>query len=169
MADLREAMRLITGDEVSPERVQRVMAIAHALDIPKSDAMLPILVALDSYRETLSGTATAAIHAMRRTARHLTIVGVAALAVIVGTAVGWAVHVHGIDGGNADLARWAATPAGRTAYAFTEANPRRAVSLLTACDFPSWHRVTIHGRPACEVAPGQNGNVYGWYLPEPRK
>lgn len=49
MADLREALRLITNAEPTPEQIQRVQAIAHALDIPKTDAMLPILVALDAY------------------------------------------------------------------------------------------------------------------------
>lgn len=168
MADLREAMRLITGGDVSQERVQRVMAIAHALDIPQTDAMLPILVALDSYQATLSATAMAAIAAMQRAARHLTIVAVVALAVIVSVAVGaWA--RRDATGTNPALTRWATSPAGRTAYAFARANPVRAVSLLSACDLPTWHRVAIHGRPACEVAPGRNGNVYGWYLPEPKK
>jgi len=168
MADLREAMRLISGDEVSPESVQRVMAIAHALDIPKSDAMLPILVALDSYRETLSGTAAAAVQAMQRAASHLTIAAVVALAAIIGATAGvWARH----DALGTDPAptRWATSLAGRTAYAFVQANPKHAVSLLTACDLPTWHRVIVHGRAACEVAPGRNGNVYGWYLPEATK
>lgn len=49
MADLREALRLITNSEPTPEQIQRVQAIAHALDIPKTDAMLPILVVLDVY------------------------------------------------------------------------------------------------------------------------
>lgn len=178
MADLREAMRLITGDEVSPERVQRVMAIAHALDIPQSDAMLPIFVALDSYRETLSATATAAIHAMQRAAERAAPirarpirrqVATAAAIAVIAAAVGWVMHVHGIGGSNPDLERWATSPAGRAAYAFDRANPERGVWLLTACNFPGWRRATHLGRPACLVGT-EDGKDLGWYLPpESRK
>ncbi len=177
MADLRDAMRLITGCEVSPERVQRVMAIAHALDIPQSDAMLPILVALDSYQQTLSATATAAIQAVQRAAergaptRARPIgrqVATGAAIAIVAAAVGWVMHGHGIGRPTADLVRWATSPSGRAAYAFDRANPKRGVWLLTACDFPGWHRVTHLGHPACVVAT-EHGKDDGWYLPEATK
>ena len=49
MADVRKAISLISGSEPTPHQVQRVQAIAHALDIPNSDPLLPILVALDQY------------------------------------------------------------------------------------------------------------------------
>ena len=49
MADVRKAIGLISGGEPTPLQVQRVQAIAHALDIPNSDPLLPILVALDQY------------------------------------------------------------------------------------------------------------------------
>lgn len=49
MSDIREALRLIQGAEPTVEQVHRITAIAHALDIPRSDAMMPILAALDSY------------------------------------------------------------------------------------------------------------------------
>ncbi len=54
MADIRKAMSLITGEEPSPQQVQKVQALAHALDIPKNDPMLPILIALDSYHGAFS-------------------------------------------------------------------------------------------------------------------
>lgn len=49
MANVREALKLIGGTDPTPEQIQRIQAIAHALDIPAHDAMFPILVALDSY------------------------------------------------------------------------------------------------------------------------
>lgn len=49
MTDIREALRLIQGFDPTVEQVHRITAIAHALDIPRSDAMMPILAALDSY------------------------------------------------------------------------------------------------------------------------
>lgn len=49
MSDIKEAMKLITGTEPSPEQVQKISAIAHALDIQRNDPMLPILAALEAY------------------------------------------------------------------------------------------------------------------------
>lgn len=49
MANIREAMKLIGGTEPTPEEIHRIMAIAHALDIPTHDALFPILVELDTY------------------------------------------------------------------------------------------------------------------------
>lgn len=54
MADIRKAISLISGGEASPQQVQRVQALAHALDIPNSDPMLPILIALDAYHGVFS-------------------------------------------------------------------------------------------------------------------
>lgn len=49
MADLRAAIKQLTGNEPSPEQISRIQAMAHALDIPQNDAMFPILVTLDIY------------------------------------------------------------------------------------------------------------------------
>ena len=54
MADLREAIKQITGKEPSPEQINRIQAIAHALDIPQNDAMFPILATLDIYYGTFT-------------------------------------------------------------------------------------------------------------------
>lgn len=54
MADIRRAMSLITGEEPTPQQVQRVQALAHSLDIPNNDPMLPILIALDTYHGAFS-------------------------------------------------------------------------------------------------------------------
>ncbi|MBU2780245.1 hypothetical protein HAP98_08095 [Acidithiobacillus caldus] len=54
MSDLKKAIGLITGREPTPEDINRVSAIAHALDIPQNDAMFPILVTLDAYYGTFS-------------------------------------------------------------------------------------------------------------------
>ncbi|MHB1642304.1 MAG: hypothetical protein ACYCS8_06545 [Acidithiobacillus sp.] len=67
MSDLRTSIGLITGAEPSPETLQRVQAIAHALDIPAHDAMFPILVMLDSYHGAFS-TLPAAVAASNKQA-----------------------------------------------------------------------------------------------------
>ncbi len=54
MADIREAIKQITGKEPSPEQINRIQAIAHALDIPQNDAMFPILATLDIYYGTFT-------------------------------------------------------------------------------------------------------------------
>lgn len=54
MSDLRASIQLITGTEPTPQTLQRVQAIAHALGIPANDAMFPILVMLDSYHGAFS-------------------------------------------------------------------------------------------------------------------
>lgn len=48
-ADIKRAMSLIAGHQVTPETVARVQAIAHSLEIPMNDAMMPILISLDTY------------------------------------------------------------------------------------------------------------------------
>jgi hypothetical protein len=49
-----QAIKLITGEEPTPEQVHRILAIAHSLDIPGNDAMLAILAALDIYHGAFS-------------------------------------------------------------------------------------------------------------------
>lgn len=47
--DMRDAIKQITGKEPSDTEIQKVMAIAHALDMPAHDPMIAILVMLDTY------------------------------------------------------------------------------------------------------------------------
>lgn len=54
MADLKKAIGLISGSTPTQEQMNRVSAIAHALDIANNDAMLPILIALDTYHGVFS-------------------------------------------------------------------------------------------------------------------
>ena len=54
MADIRKAISLISGGEATPQQVQRVQALAHSLDIPNNDPLLPILIALDCYHGVFS-------------------------------------------------------------------------------------------------------------------
>lgn len=49
MSDIREAIRLISGKEPSPEQVNRIQAIAHNCGFALNDAMMPVLIALDAY------------------------------------------------------------------------------------------------------------------------
>lgn len=54
MANLKEAIKQITGKEPTPEQIQRIQAIAYNLDIPQGDAMFPILAVLDVYHGTFA-------------------------------------------------------------------------------------------------------------------
>ena len=54
MSDIPKAIKLIGGVETTPEQLRRVQAIAHSLDIPANDAMMPILVMLDTYHGIFS-------------------------------------------------------------------------------------------------------------------
>lgn len=49
MNDMQAAIKLISGRAPTPEQVNRVKAIAHELDIPHNDALMPILIMLDQY------------------------------------------------------------------------------------------------------------------------
>lgn len=67
-ADIRLGIALITGSEPTADQIQRVMAIAHALDMPQSDPLLPFLAALESYRSVIAS----APEAMERAAAEAT-------------------------------------------------------------------------------------------------
>lgn len=48
-SNIPRAVKTISGKTPSQEDLHRLAAIAHDLDIPKNDAMMPILAALDTY------------------------------------------------------------------------------------------------------------------------
>ncbi len=48
-SNIAAAIRTISGSTPSQEDLNRLAAIAHDLDIPRNDAMMPILAALDTY------------------------------------------------------------------------------------------------------------------------
>ena len=54
MSDIPKAIRLIGGVEPTLEQLRHVQAIAHSLDIPANDAMMPILLMLDTYHGVFS-------------------------------------------------------------------------------------------------------------------
>ena len=54
MSNIGVAAKLITGTEPTTEQVHRVQAIAHSLNIPGNDAMMPILIALEQYHGIFS-------------------------------------------------------------------------------------------------------------------
>ena len=54
MSNIGAVSKLITGTEPTTEQVQRVQAIAHSLNIPSNDAMMPILIALEQYHGVFS-------------------------------------------------------------------------------------------------------------------
>ena len=54
MSDLRNGMKSISGNDPTPEQIARITGLAHDFDIPKNDAMFPILVMLDLYHGAFS-------------------------------------------------------------------------------------------------------------------
>lgn len=54
MSDLRNGMKSISGNDPTPEQIARVTGIAHDFDIPKNDAMFPIMVMMDQYHGIFS-------------------------------------------------------------------------------------------------------------------
>ena len=47
-------MKSISGNDPTPEQIARVIGIAHNFDIPKNDAMFPIMVMMDQYHGVFS-------------------------------------------------------------------------------------------------------------------
>lgn len=87
MSDTQAAIRLIAGVEPTPEQVRHVQAIAHSLDIPANDAMMPILIMLDTYHGAFSALPQKALSAADAAART----AAAQSALAVNTAVAQAV------------------------------------------------------------------------------
>jgi len=87
VSDTRAAIRLIAGVEPTPEQVRHVQAIAHSLDIPANDAMMPILIMLDTYHGAFSALPQKALNAADAAART----AAAQSALAVNTAVAQAV------------------------------------------------------------------------------
>ena len=54
MSDLRSGMKAISGQDPTAAQIARVTAIAHDFDIPKNDAMFPIMVMMDQYHGVFS-------------------------------------------------------------------------------------------------------------------
>lgn len=54
MSDIRSGMKSISGNEPTPAQIARVIGIAHDFDIPKNDAMFPIMVMMDQYHGVFS-------------------------------------------------------------------------------------------------------------------
>jgi len=54
MIDIRKGMKSISGNEPTKEQIARITGIAHDFDIPKNDAMFPIMVMMDQYHGVFS-------------------------------------------------------------------------------------------------------------------
>jgi len=87
VSDTRAAIRLIAGVEPTPEQVRRVQAIAHSLDIPASDAMMPILIMLDTYHGAFSALPQKALNAAKAAAENATAQSTLAINTAVAQAV----------------------------------------------------------------------------------
>ena len=113
MADVSKAIGLISGGTPTPHQVQRVQAIAHALDIPNSDPLLPILVALDQYHGVFrelpdkmqAAADTVAKEAAAKTAHHVNI-GLVAAIHGMGPQIGAALVEHAQALTHVDRAKW---------------------------------------------------------------
>ena len=75
---------------------------------------------------------------------------------------------HATHADTSAIMRWAASPAGRSAYAFDQANPGRGITAFADCDLPGWRRSKLNHRSACVVAIERH-QPYGWFLPQPQK
>ena len=54
MSNIKNGMKSISGNDPTPEQIARVTGIAHDFDIPKNDAMFPIMVMMDQYHGIFS-------------------------------------------------------------------------------------------------------------------
>ena len=113
MADVRKAISLISGSEPTPHQVQRVQAIAHALDIPNSDPQLPILVALDQYHsvfgelpEKMKVAADAVAKEAAENTKHQVNLGLVEAIHNMGPQIGDALVDHAKALSQVDRAKW---------------------------------------------------------------
>ena len=113
MADVRKAISLISGSEPTPHQVQRVQAIAHALDIPNSDPLLPILVALDQYHsvfgelpEKMKVAADAVAKEAAENTKHQVNLGLVEAIHNMGPQIGDALVDHAKALSQVDRAKW---------------------------------------------------------------
>lgn len=113
MADVSKAIGLISGGIPTPHQVQRVQAIAHALDIPNSDPMLPILVALDQYHgvfaelpEKMKKAAAEVSKAAAENTKHQVNLGLVAAIHQMGPQIGDALVDHAKALNQVDRAKW---------------------------------------------------------------
>lgn len=113
MADVRKAISLISGGEPTQHQVQRVQALAHALDIPNSDPLLPILVALDQYHgvfgelpEKMRKAADEVAKEAAANTTHQVNLGLAAAIHKMGPQIGEALTEHAQALTHVDRAKW---------------------------------------------------------------
>lgn len=62
---------MIAGVQVTPATIQRIRAIAHSLGLSENDAMLPILIMLDTYHGTFSSAPTAVVEAIKKASKDV--------------------------------------------------------------------------------------------------
>ncbi len=71
MSDLNKAVQMIAGVPVTPATIQRIQAIAHSLGMSENDAMMPILVMLDTYHGAFSGAPTVVAEAINKASQNV--------------------------------------------------------------------------------------------------
>lgn len=71
MSDLNKAVQMIAGVPVTPATIQRIQAIAHSLGMSENDAMLPILVMLDTYHGAFSGAPAVVAEAINKASQNV--------------------------------------------------------------------------------------------------
>lgn len=87
MSNIKAISKLIAGTEPTSEQVQRVQAIAHGLNIPNNDAMMPILIALEQYHGIFSALPSRMQSAANITAQNAVAQSTAAINQAVARAV----------------------------------------------------------------------------------
>lgn len=71
MSDLNKAVQMIAGVPVTPATIQRIQAIAHSLGMSENDAMMPILVMLDTYHGAFSGAPAVVAEAINKASQNV--------------------------------------------------------------------------------------------------
>lgn len=113
MSDIRNGMKSISGNEPTPAQIARVTGIAHDFDIPKNDAMFPIMVMMDQYHgvfaelpEKMRKAAEEVSKAAAENTKHQVNLGLVAAIHQMGPQIGDALVGHAKALNQVDRAKW---------------------------------------------------------------
>lgn len=113
MSDLKSIMKTISGNEPTPAQINRVMSIAHDMDISKTDPLLPLLVMLDQYHgvfselpQKMNKAAAEVSKAAAENTKHQVNLGLVAAIHQMGPQIGNALVDHAKALTQVDRAKW---------------------------------------------------------------
>lgn len=113
MADIRNGMKTISGNEPTPSQIARVTSIAHDFDISKNDPLFPVFVALDQYHgvfgelpEKMRRAADAVAKEAAENTKHQVSLGLVTAINNMGPQIGEALVDHAKALNHVDRAKW---------------------------------------------------------------